>query len=248
AVAALMAYCAYYTAVAVALLVMIVGAVFSLITALAALRCSDGAEAESSEAMGELYPDTALAFFVLNLCMAMTHGALLIPMLLSRATVSDMAAAVVWFFAGLSLGQLFDPLQQFYASERQGYGRNCALTLILLALLFGMARTGWQWNACAGWGGVLMAAGWGNLEQMRVRRHRLIPVLRACAWIPGLALGIGLGNLLEWIMARFGVLSRICARLTGLGEGSGMAMTFVVAGALGLTAMYVGNRFIRGRE
>ncbi len=246
-VAALMASCPYYTAVAVALLVMVAGAALSLVTALTALRRAPGAEG-APEAAGTLYPDTALAYFVLNFCLAMTHGALLMPMLLSRATVSDMAAAVVWFFAGLSLGQLFDPLQHFYASERRGYVRNCALALILLALLFGMSRTGWQWNACAGWGGVLLAAGWGNLEQMRVRHHRRLSALRACAWISGLALGIGCGNALEWIMARFGALSRICARLTGLGEGSGMAMTFVVARALGLAALYVGGRMIRGRE
>ena len=248
-VAALMSAHPYFSVVTVSLSIVLAGALLSLATGLLSLRRSAPEEKVAEpEVHGDLSADVALTFFVLNFCMAMSHGALLVPMLLSRATVEALAGVVAWFFAGLSLGQLFDPLQHFYDNERRGYAWNSALALLCMALLFGMARTGWQWNACAALGGVLLAAGWGNLEQMRVRRHPRLRLLRAFAWATGLLLGVSCGNVLEWVMARFGLFSAICARLTGLGEGSGMAMTFVSSGFLSLAVLYVGNRLLRQRD
>ena len=248
-VAALMSAHPYFSVVTVALSILLAGALLSLTTGLMSLRRSaPEEEAAEREPHSALPADVALTSFVLNLCLAMSHGALLVPMLLSRATVEVLASTVVWFFAGLSLGQLFDPLQFFYDNERRGYAWNSALALLCMALLFGMSRTGWQWNACVALGGVLLAAGWGNLEQMRVRLHPRLRLLRACAWAIGLLLGVGCGNALEWVMARFGLFSAICARLTGLGEGSGMAMTFVSSGFMSLAVLYVGNRLLRDRD
>lgn len=240
----------YSSAGGVSTIVLILGAALSLTTSAIALRHpkADASPAAERDRAGTLNPDVSLACFLLNFCMAMTHGALLMPMLLFRTSVNALAGAISCFFLGMSLGQLFEPLRELHASQRQGYSRNTAGALLFLALLFGMARTGWQWNLCAALGGVLLAAGWGNLEQMGVRHHRALRRRKLLAWVIGLPLGVYCGNALEWIMEHFPVIRSICARLTGLGVGSGMAMTFIVAGFLSLVALYIGNRLLNRRD
>lgn len=203
---------------------------------------------EQAAPAGRLTRDVALSSIILNAVISMTVGALLIPMMLSRTSVDVLAAAIACFFAGLIMGSIFDPLRHFYDSDRKAFSKNSAILLLVQVLLFGMARQAWQWNLLAIAGGVLTATAWGNLVSMNIAGLPKLKRMNGAARLAGLALGMLTGATLEFIVGRSPLIAEFCARLTGQGEGSGYAMTFVLAGFVGAFALDYAARRIRRSE
>lgn len=197
---------------------------------------------------GCLTRDVALSSAVLNAVMSMTVGALLIPMLLSRTSVDVLAAGMACFFIGLIFGSVFDPLRHFYDSDRKAFCKNSAILLLVQVMLFGMARQAWQWNLLAVAGGALTATAWGNLAVMNVAALPKLQRMNGVARLTGLAAGVAVGAAMEFAVGRLPVIAEMCARLTGQGEGSGYAMTFVLAGFIGAFAVDYAARRIRRSE
>ena len=191
--------------------------------------------------------DVKAASFIVNFCGAMAYGALLIPMMLSRTSVGVLSATVVCFFLGMALGSLLDPLRGFYSSDRKGFSKNCALLLVMV-MLFGMARMGWQWNLLGFVSGILVASAWGNLSAMRLQETPALQRLNGAAHALGALLGLLLGANAELLSRHSQRVSEFFARLTGLGEGNGYAIAFVLIGGIGALLLDGLTRRLRHRN
>lgn len=226
------------------------GALFgvSLVYSIVVLHQTRQQRIQADTGFGELTQDVLIVSGGMNGVMSMTVGALLVPMLLSRASAGALAAVIVSFFAGLSLGSAFDPLRSFYSDDRKAFSKNAALLLLVQVMLFGMARTGWQWNLLSAAGGVLAASAWGDLAALRVSGQPKLQRVNGIARAAGMLLGACIGTAAEFVVGRSPLIAELCARLTGHGEGSGYAMVFVLAGVAGAFALDMIARRIRRSE
>lgn len=192
--------------------------------------------------------DVCAAAFIANFCIAMSHGALLIPMMLTRTSVGTLAAAVACLFVGMALGSLLDPLRDFYSTQHKGFCKNCTILLLALVMLFGMARTGWQWNLLALAGGVLIASAWGNIHAMGLQENAGLQRINGAAHTLGAVAGLVLGGNVELLSRNSSQISGFFARLVGQGEGSGYAVAFVIIGCVGALLLDAVARKLRQKD
>lgn len=182
-----------------------------------------------------------------SLCMSMTAGALLTPMLLLSMSVGTLAGVISCYFIGLLLGGILEPLRDFFDDSVRSFCKS-GTVLLLMIMLFGMARAEWQWNLLSVATGVLISGMNASLIDLQLRSHVQLRRETGLCALAGLPVGLLLGWLLEYLNGRSAQTAEFFARLTGQGEGSGCAMVFVIVGFAAAIILDAAQRRLRREE